>query len=1118
MKSESDGEVKIEDLDTKKILVKDDVKKMSKIEGIPVLKTLPDELNKTKNTKGDKNEELDSEEIVKKPKQKGKGRESKKVGPPKPRGRPRTKARIDRKTSKDKNDNSESEESEKEEKMNREEELAMIKKAEEVTYDWATELLKDYIPGIIENSAKMELFFYILNESIKMGDRLLLFSQSLFTLNLIEDFLERNYIPGTNCLWQRNTSYYRLDGSTHALEREKLINEFNANPHVYLFLVSTRAGSLGINLVGANRVIVFDASWNPCHDTQAVCRVYRYGQKKPCFVYRFVMDWCLEKKIYDRQINKQGMADRVVDECNPDAVLSMKEITNLCLANDEKESEAKDLSEYKDKYLDILMQGIITQHWKLLSKEPFQHESLLVDRKEKKLSSAEKRLAQRGYELEKKAALAPKPTPSYRTVRTADGSLVQRPVASVRPMQHGARWIPADVWRRQGMSAQEMTLPLDVVIPTNATEKSNIVLKAGQRVMVLKSPKGIYMQLESGKIIAIKTSFKGLGQKAGESKDSPVGKKVLSGRPSGNSIPGALKNNSAITITSKTGPRPGSQRMVVRPPMMGSNKMSRSLLPGQKIADIRSRLNELRSYTNVRPRPQLSPGRLLRPSLPGSVSITKITKDPKKADNENSDNNSSVNRMELDSDEDAQVLDSDDDDGNRKFHSKPEYQPQSGKSGIHLVDTKSTYNEMQKEPTDLRSRPREPIVLTTNEKLPCEDILQNQAQLDNSITISPQKKPNRRKPEQPRPRTAKQMQMLQQTQQMGQPGTLLERPIAHSDRVMPQVDRSMYPLDKSLLHGERLLPQRERMLPQVDRSLPHNDISVQQVERLGHQIEQQTPPSDLQTTQLDHDSHGAEPVERKTSLLKNYRHQRPSSRPQSESSLLQLERTASVLNKEDLEVKQRKKKSPNKIEGITESQTSERPSPNPVMSHSVSSLLGSPSNNVQKSRKNEQNVVPVAPIDDIGSQSMIGRPPMAGMPSDAAIGGMPYVQGLPGKQQLPQPMPSNIFHGELDKAAPQTQGSMAPSPHYPPTNAPSEGHYAQYPGYGMGYGAYPNPAYYGGYGAAGYYPYAAAGASPYPAPVPAGAPAAAHAPAPAPSTAPAPAPAPEGYLPPNPQW
>lgn len=108
------------------------------------------------------------------------------------------------------------------------------------------------------------------------------------------------------------------------------------------------------------------------------------------------MDCCLEKKIYDRQINKQGMSDRVVDECNPDAVLSMKEVTNLCWDNDEKETPVRDLTEFKDKYADDIMKKIIVEHSKTLSKEPFQHESLLVDRKEKKLSSAEKRLAQRG--------------------------------------------------------------------------------------------------------------------------------------------------------------------------------------------------------------------------------------------------------------------------------------------------------------------------------------------------------------------------------------------------------------------------------------------------------------------------------------------------------------------------------------------------------------------------------------------------------------------------------------------------------------------------------------------------------------------------------------------------
>lgn len=305
-----------------------------------------------------------------------------------------------------------------------------------IPYDWAVELMKDYVPDLVENSPKLEIFFCILEESIKLGDRLLVFSQSLLTLNLLEKFLQHTKIPNTENFWAKNQSYFRLDGSTAALEREKLINEFNANTNFKLFMVSTRAGSLGINLVGANRVIVFDASWNPCHDTQAICRVYRYGQSKPCYVYRLVVDNCLEKKIYDRQINKQGMADRVIDECNPDAHLSIKEVTSLCY-DDGEDPEITDFTDQCHKYEDLVAKKILSGFSKALTKEPFQHESLLVDRKEKKLSQAEKRLAQRGYEMEKQAANKTNfnynsniGNNNYRLFRTPDGTLIQRPVIS----------------------------------------------------------------------------------------------------------------------------------------------------------------------------------------------------------------------------------------------------------------------------------------------------------------------------------------------------------------------------------------------------------------------------------------------------------------------------------------------------------------------------------------------------------------------------------------------------------------------------------------------------------------------------------------------------------------
>ncbi|KAG5445520.1 Helicase ARIP4 [Clonorchis sinensis] len=211
-------------------------------------------------------------------------------------------------------------------------------------------------------------------------------------------------------VWTKNVHYFRLDGSTTASEREKLINNFNdpKNP-AKLFLVSTRAGCLGVNLIGANRVVVFDASWNPCHDCQAVCRVYRYGQVKPCYIYRLVSDNTMEKKIYDRQVTKQGMSDRVVDELNPSQQFTRSQV-ELLMSFEDKDMQGisqEDLQNCSDLVEpDPVLSSVLQKHRSWITKTPFTHESLLIDRKDYRLTRVEKRLARQRYEQEKRLSLS----------------------------------------------------------------------------------------------------------------------------------------------------------------------------------------------------------------------------------------------------------------------------------------------------------------------------------------------------------------------------------------------------------------------------------------------------------------------------------------------------------------------------------------------------------------------------------------------------------------------------------------------------------------------------------------------------------------------------------------
>ncbi|EDO32522.1 predicted protein, partial [Nematostella vectensis] len=269
--------------------------------------------------------------------------------------------------------------------------------------DWAKQIMRNYKPFIAEQGGKMVLLFEIIEESLKLGEKILIFSQSLSTLSIIEEFLNSRVVPffpgrqsDPSTKWARNKSYFRLDGSTSAQERERLINAFNDNSsnEVLLFMLSTRAGCLGVNLVGASRVVVFDSSWNPCHDVQAVCRVYRYGQVRPCHIYRLIATGTMEKKIYDRQVSKQGVANRVVDELNPEANFTKQEIMSLIC----EEVGFKPWMDLSGTLLLLKLNILFSQPFFFLQ-VPFKHESLLVDKKELKLAKEEKREAKKGRTL-----------------------------------------------------------------------------------------------------------------------------------------------------------------------------------------------------------------------------------------------------------------------------------------------------------------------------------------------------------------------------------------------------------------------------------------------------------------------------------------------------------------------------------------------------------------------------------------------------------------------------------------------------------------------------------------------------------------------------------------------
>ncbi|OHF00130.1 SNF2 super family protein [Colletotrichum orchidophilum] len=154
-------------------------------------------------------------------------------------------------------------------------------------------------------SWKVQLLVAILDQCEKINEKVLIFSQSIPTL----DYLD-------NLFRQQRRKVSRLDGTTPIHRRQQQVKNFNSGD-TQLYLISTTAGGVGLNIHGASRVVIFDFKYNPIHEQQAVGRAYRIGQRRPVYVYKFISGGTYEQALHNRAVFKTQLASRVVDNENP---------------------------------------------------------------------------------------------------------------------------------------------------------------------------------------------------------------------------------------------------------------------------------------------------------------------------------------------------------------------------------------------------------------------------------------------------------------------------------------------------------------------------------------------------------------------------------------------------------------------------------------------------------------------------------------------------------------------------------------------------------------------------------------------------------------------------------
>ncbi|XP_049906668.1 DNA excision repair protein ERCC-6-like [Epinephelus moara] len=182
---------------------------------------------------------------------------------------------------------------------------------------------------LISESGKLVFLFELLERLREEGHRTLVFAHFRKVLDIIE-----------RILGNRGFKVMRLDGTiTQLAEREKRITKFQTDKSYSVFLLTTQVGGVGITLTAANRVVIYDPSWNPATDAQAVDRAYRIGQTENVVIYRLITCGTVEEKIYRRQVFKDSLIrQNTGDKKNPFRYFSKQELKELFTLEDTRSS------------------------------------------------------------------------------------------------------------------------------------------------------------------------------------------------------------------------------------------------------------------------------------------------------------------------------------------------------------------------------------------------------------------------------------------------------------------------------------------------------------------------------------------------------------------------------------------------------------------------------------------------------------------------------------------------------------------------------------------------------------------------------------------------------------